>query len=79
MPNRSEYQPLAQGVEDEEETQAQNKLLFGLLLTLIAYGSLFAILWAIMSKTVFGALVAALTVYAVSIYHRHLVDDNYAQ
>jgi glycerol-3-phosphate O-acyltransferase / dihydroxyacetone phosphate acyltransferase len=65
--------------EDEEETQAQNKLVFGLLLTLIAYGTVFAILWTIMSKTVFGALVAAFSVYAVSIYHRNMVDDNYAQ
>jgi len=64
-------------VEDEEETQAQNKLVFGLLLTFIAYGSVFAVLWMIMSKTVFGALVAALTVYSVSIYHRNMVDDNY--
>lgn len=66
-------------VEDEEETQAQNKLVFGLLLSFIAYGSVFAVLWMVMSKTVFGALAAALTVYSVSIYHRNMVDDNYSQ
>lgn len=66
-------------VEDEEETQAQNKLLFGLLLTLVAYGTFFSVVWMVMSKTVLGALVAGASVYATSIYHRHIIDDNYAQ
>jgi len=66
-------------VEDEEETQAQNKLIFGVFLTLTIYSTLFGLLWTFLRRTAIGALIAAGSVWAVFIYHRSMIDDNYDQ
>ncbi|KAI6166021.1 hypothetical protein EDD17DRAFT_116503 [Pisolithus thermaeus] len=63
--------------EHEEETQAQNKVVFSLLLLLLIYPATFWILWAVLSYSSTGALVAALTVWAFAYYHTRLVNDNY--
>ncbi|KAH7888964.1 hypothetical protein F5I97DRAFT_1803842 [Phlebopus sp. FC_14] len=64
-------------VEHEEETQAQNKVVIGLLLLMLIYPATFWALWAVLSYSSFGALVAALTVWAFAYYHTRLVNDNY--
>ncbi|KAF8549758.1 hypothetical protein OG21DRAFT_1514834 [Imleria badia] len=69
---------LAAGLsEHEEETQAQNKVVIGLLLLMLIYPAAFWAFWAILSFTSHGALVAGLTVWAFAYYHTRLVNDNY--
>lgn len=63
--------------EHEEETQAQNKVVVSLLLLLLIYPATFWILWAVLSYSSTGALVAALAVWAFAYYHTRLVNDNY--
>lgn len=63
--------------EHEEETQAQNKVVVSLLLLLLIYPTTFWLLWAVLSYSSTGALVAALTVWAFAYYHTRLVNDNY--
>ncbi|KAH9485367.1 Glycerol-3-phosphate O-acyltransferase 2 [Psilocybe cubensis] len=50
-------------VENEEETQAQNKVAFGLLSSLLIYPAAFFFLWAMFWYTSLGALLAATLVY----------------
>ena len=69
----------AQLVEDEEETQAQNKVVFGLLFLLLVYPAAFFFLWALFWYTPTGALLAAATVYLFAVYHNKLINDNYEQ
>ncbi|TFK44667.1 glycerol-3-phosphate-acyltransferase [Crucibulum laeve] len=64
-------------VEQEEETQAQNKVAFGLLSLLIIYSTIFFFLWSLFMYTPIGAFVAAATVYWFAVYHIKLIDDNY--
>ncbi|KIJ68024.1 hypothetical protein HYDPIDRAFT_107608 [Hydnomerulius pinastri MD-312] len=64
-------------VEHEEETQAQNKVVIGLLLLMLIYPTTFWVLWAVLSYSSLGALVAAVTVWAFAYYHTRLVNDNY--
>ncbi|ETW82495.1 hypothetical protein HETIRDRAFT_458415 [Heterobasidion irregulare TC 32-1] len=64
-------------VEDEEETQAQNKILFGLLLLVLIYPAAFFFLWAFLWYTPVGALFAGFVVWLTAIYHTKLVNDNY--
>ena len=66
-------------VENEEETQAQNKIIFGLLLLLAIYPSIFFFLWALFWLTPVGAVAALATSYAFAVYHVKIVDDNYEQ
>jgi len=69
---------LAAGLsEHEEEAQAQNKVVIGLLLLILIYPAAFGVLWAVLSFTSHGALVAGLTVWAFAYYHTRLVNDNY--
>ncbi|PCH35853.1 acyltransferase [Wolfiporia cocos MD-104 SS10] len=63
--------------EDEEETQAQNKVVFGLLLVLITYPAMFFFLWAFLWYTPVGALAALSIVVLFAKYHNKLVNDNY--
>lgn len=68
---------LAAGLsEHEEESQAQNKVVIGLLLLMLIYPTAFWVLWAILSYTSQGALVAALTVWAFAYYHTRLVNGG---
>ncbi|KDQ55712.1 hypothetical protein JAAARDRAFT_195538 [Jaapia argillacea MUCL 33604] len=64
-------------VEEEEETQAQNKVVFGLLLLLMIYPAAFAFLWGLFWYTRVGALVAAVIVWGFANYHNKLINDNY--
>lgn len=64
-------------VEDEEETQAQNKVVFGLLSLLLIYPAAFFFLWALFWYTPIGGLLAAATVYLFAIYHIKTIDANY--
>ncbi|KAI5117860.1 hypothetical protein M0805_007703 [Coniferiporia weirii] len=64
-------------VEDEEETQAQFKVVFGLLFLILIYPAAFFFLWALFWYTPVGALIAAATVWLFAVYHVKLVDDNY--
>ncbi|EGO00424.1 hypothetical protein SERLA73DRAFT_181008 [Serpula lacrymans var. lacrymans S7.3] len=64
-------------VEDEEETQAQNKVVFGLLFLLMIYPAAFWLLWALFWYTSTGALISAATVWLFAFYHNKLINDNY--
>jgi glycerol-3-phosphate O-acyltransferase/dihydroxyacetone phosphate acyltransferase len=64
-------------VEDEEETQAQNKVIFGLLLLLLIYPASFFFLWAFFLYTPMGAILAATCVYLFAAYHIKMINDNY--
>ncbi|KAK0475577.1 hypothetical protein IW261DRAFT_1567977 [Armillaria novae-zelandiae] len=64
-------------VEDEEETQAQNKIVFGLLSMMMIYPAAFFFLWAFLWYSSAGALAAAVIVYLFARYHNTLIDDNY--
>uniref|UniRef100_A0A8H7Y8D0 Phospholipid/glycerol acyltransferase domain-containing protein n=1 Tax=Psilocybe cubensis TaxID=181762 RepID=A0A8H7Y8D0_PSICU len=64
-------------VENEEETQAQNKVAFGLLSSLLIYPAAFFFLWAMFWYTSLGALLAATLVYLFAVYHIRMIDGNY--
>jgi len=67
----------ARMVKDEEETQAQNKVAFGLLSSIVIYPASFLFLWAIFWYTPLGALFAAVIVYLFAVYHTTMIDGNY--
>jgi glycerol-3-phosphate O-acyltransferase/dihydroxyacetone phosphate acyltransferase len=62
--------------EDEEETQAQNKIVVGLILLLLIYPTAFFVLWALFWKTPTGALIAAATVWLLAVYHVRIIDGK---
>ncbi|EIW63578.1 glycerol-3-phosphate-acyltransferase [Trametes versicolor FP-101664 SS1] len=64
-------------VEDEEETQAQNKVVFGLLLLFMIYPAAFFAVWAFLQYTPVGAVVAVGFVFLFALYHNKLINDNY--
>ncbi|KAJ7090944.1 hypothetical protein B0H15DRAFT_930373 [Mycena belliarum] len=64
-------------VEDEEETQAQNKLVFGLLSMLLIYPTAFFFLWSLFLYTRVGALMAAATLWLFARYHDSMINANY--
>ncbi|KAJ3789571.1 glycerol-3-phosphate-acyltransferase [Lentinula aff. detonsa] len=64
-------------VEDEEETQAQNKVAFGLLSLFLIYPAAFFFLWALFWYTPIGAILAATMVYMFAIYHNRMITGNY--
>ncbi|KAJ7678666.1 glycerol-3-phosphate-acyltransferase [Mycena rosella] len=63
--------------EDEEETQAQNKLVFGLLSMLLVYPTAFFFLWSLFLYTRVGALMAAATLWLFARYHDTMINANY--
>ena len=63
--------------EDEEETQAQNKVVFGLLLLLMIYPAAFFFLWAFLWYTPVGALVAGSFVFLFAMYHNRLINREF--
>ena len=63
-------------VESEEETQAQNKLAFGLISLLLIYPALFFFLWGLFWYTGLGALLSAFMVYLFAIYHNKIIDGK---
>ncbi|KAG8743994.1 hypothetical protein FRC12_014918, partial [Ceratobasidium sp. 428] len=69
---------LARMVDEEEETQAQMKMVAGILaLAIMSYPIMFLFLWAFLWLTPTGALVAAGFVWMLAIYHVSIIDDNY--
>lgn len=64
-------------VEDEEETQAQNKVAFGLLSSLLIYPATFFFLWALFYYHPVGAFIAAFTVYSFASYHNKMIDGKH--
>ncbi|KAF9650871.1 acyltransferase [Thelephora ganbajun] len=68
----------AQLAVDEVESQAQNKVVIGLiLLVLFIYPTAFFLLWAFMMYTPLGALISAGIVWLLAVYHNRLVLDHY--
>nr|VWP02489.1 N/A [Ganoderma boninense] len=63
--------------EDEEETQAQNKVVFGLLLLFMIYPAAFFFVWAFLWYTPVGALVAGSFVFLFAMYHNRLINHSY--
>ena len=63
-------------VEDEEETQAKNKVVVGLLGLIVTYSSAFFFLWALLWYSPVGALVAFATVWLLAVYHVKLIDGE---
>ncbi|KAH8827334.1 glycerol-3-phosphate-acyltransferase [Flagelloscypha sp. PMI_526] len=64
-------------VRDEEESQAQNKVIFGVLAMFMAYPTAFFFFWALFFFTPFAAVVAAGLVTVLAYYHTTMIDDNY--
>ena len=63
-------------VEDEEETQAQMKVVFGLLLMLIMYPAAFFVVWAFLWYTPVGALLSGAFVFVFAMYHNRLINSE---
>lgn len=63
-------------VQDEEETQAQNKVAFGLISLFLIYPAAFFFLWALLWYTPFGAILAAVTVYMFAVYHNRMINGE---
>ena len=64
----------AQLAEDEVESQAQNKVVIGLILSvLFIYPTAFFLLWAFMMYTPLGALISAGIVWLLAVYHNKLI------
>jgi hypothetical protein len=64
-------------VREELETQAQMKIVFGMLFSLLVYPVVFLIMWLMLGFTSVGAIVAAGGVYLFNMSHKTLVDENY--
>lgn len=64
-------------VEDEEETQAQNKVIFGLLLLLMIYPAAFFFVWALFWYTPIGAVIGGAVVALTAVYHTKLVNGEF--
>ncbi|ORX40536.1 hypothetical protein BD324DRAFT_6506 [Kockovaella imperatae] len=67
----------ARMVEDELETQAMMKMVFGILFSTISVPILFFIVWSIFRQVPLGAGIAAVIVWALQRYHYRLIDENY--
>lgn len=64
-------------VENEEETQAQNKVAFGLIALIFTYSIAFFFLWGLFLYTPIGALGAGVTVYLFAMYHNQMIDGKW--
>ena len=64
----------AQLAVDEVESQAQNKVVIGLALSILfIYPTAFFLLWAFMMYTPLGALISASVVWLLAVYHNKLI------
>lgn len=63
-------------VKDEEETQAQNKVAFGIIAMLLSYPVAFLFLWALFFYTPIAAVVAAGLVTLLGYYHTTMIDGT---
>ena len=69
----------AQLAVDEVETQAQNKVVVGLVLSvLFIYPTAFFLLWAFMMYTPLGALISAGVVWLLAVYHNKLIQGAFS-
>ena len=66
----------ARMAEDEEETQAQNKVVFGLIFLIVIYPAFFAFLWALFGYTFIAGVIAFSTVLLFAIYHVKMIDGE---
>lgn len=70
-------------VDDEKETQAQMKVMFGLLVSALVYPTVAIVIYglAFRAGSILGGLIGlgitALFVYGLGISHRSLIDENY--
>nr|GAT57513.1 predicted protein [Mycena chlorophos] len=64
-------------VKDEEETQAQNKLVFGMISMFLTYPTAFFFLWSLFLYTRVGAVMAAATLWLFARYHDTMINANY--
>ncbi|KAF7322149.1 PlsC domain-containing protein [Mycena kentingensis (nom. inval.)] len=64
-------------VQDEEETQAQNKLVFGMLSMFLTYPFAFFFLWAFFTWTRVGAVLAAATLWLFAKYHDTMINGKF--
>lgn len=64
-------------VREELETQAQMKIVFGMLFSLLVYPVVFLLMWLLFGFTSVGAFIAAGAVYLFNMSHKTLVDENY--
>jgi glycerol-3-phosphate O-acyltransferase / dihydroxyacetone phosphate acyltransferase len=62
---------------EDEESEAQNKVVFGLLLLMMIYPSAFLFLWAFMWYTPVGALCSAAIIWLFAMYHNRLINSEY--
>jgi glycerol-3-phosphate O-acyltransferase / dihydroxyacetone phosphate acyltransferase len=63
-------------VQDEEETMAQNKVVFGLLFSFMIYPMMFFFLWAFLWYTPLGAVLAATVVWLLAVYHVQIINGK---
>ncbi|KAI0246459.1 hypothetical protein BJV78DRAFT_1135151 [Lactifluus subvellereus] len=61
---------------DEEETQAQNKVLFGMFLLMLIYPTAFLVMWAFLWFTPIGAILSATFVWLFALYHNKLINGE---
>jgi glycerol-3-phosphate O-acyltransferase/dihydroxyacetone phosphate acyltransferase len=61
---------------DEEETQAQNKVLFGMFLLILIYPTAFLVMWAFLWFTPIGAILSATLVWLFAVYHNKLINGE---
>lgn len=61
---------------DEEETQAQNKVLFGMFLLMLIYPTAFLVMWAFLWFTPIGAILSATFVWLFAVYHNKLINGK---
>ena len=66
----------AQLAIDEEETQAQNKVLFGMFLLMLIYPTAFVVMWAFLWFTPIGAILSATLVWLFAVYHNKLINGK---
>ncbi|KIY68481.1 glycerol-3-phosphate-acyltransferase [Cylindrobasidium torrendii FP15055 ss-10] len=64
-------------VDNEEETLAQNKVVFGLLTIAMVYPASFFFLWALFWYTRTGAVAAFAFLALFATYHNRMINDNY--
>jgi glycerol-3-phosphate O-acyltransferase / dihydroxyacetone phosphate acyltransferase len=63
-------------VIDEEETQAQNKVLCGMFLLMLIYPTAFLVMWAFLWFTPIGAILSATLVWLFAVYHNKLINGE---
>ena len=63
--------------EEEMETQAQMKIVFGLVLSFLTYPVIFFTFWAFFRQVPLGAAIAGGVVWLLIRFHTALIDENY--